>query len=1247
MPALEVLLLGPLEARIDGLPVELRRPKQRALLALLALRAGEVVSVDRLVDELWGEAPPRSAVGSLQNLVSDLRKTLGAEALVTRSPGYVLAVDREVVDAHRFERLVQKGQGDAEALREALALWRGQPLAELASEPFVQAEVARLEELRAGAREDLFDVELELGRHGQLVADLEVFVAEHPLRERPRGQLMLALYRSGRQADALEAYRNARETLVEELGLEPSSELQRLEQAILRHDPSVDLERPPSKAAREPQRRKTVTILFADLVDFSTLAVDLDPEVLRGVLNAYFDVVRTVVERHGGTVEKFIGDAAMAAFGIPELHEDDALRAARAASELHETLGELQSQYGVDLELRVGVNTGEVLTADPSSGESFATGGAVVLATRLQQGAQPGETLVGETTYRLVRDSVTAEAVEPLDLGGSFGRVPAFRLLGFEGDMAGLQLQRTAPLVGRADELARLRALFAGVQSERRSRVVTLLGEAGIGKTRLAAELVSSGGATVLVGRCAPYGEGATYVPLAEAVRQAVSGNVRASVASLLDGDPDADVISQRIAELTGDAEGSASTGELLWAVRRFFEALARERPVLLVFDDIHWAEPTLLDLIEYLATWTSDAPFLVLCLARPELLEKRPGWAGPQAIKLDPLSPQESARLIEELAKVPDDVRSRIIDTAEGNALFVEQLLAYVVEDEGSGTLESLPPSIDALLASRLDRLETQERALLERAAVVGKEFTRSAVIHLSPPDLLPAVDGCLATLRRKGLIRTLQPRQSEEDDAFRFHHALIRDVAYAGITKEARAELHERHAAWLEQRDGSDEVIGYHLEQAHRFRSELRPGDPKLPELAHSAGERLANAGVRAFKRADTPSALGLLGRSVSLLPTEDPKRTEALCELGVAQQVVGGVGGEATLTEAHARAQEAGDRRLELRAQMELAYLRLFTDREADVSKLPELARRANPVFEQFGDERALGRSWRHVGFVRGSMEGRCADWLEASERALMYYRRSGWSASGCLADVGAALFHGPTPVSEGVDRCEQLLAESTDRLGTANVLAYLGGLHALADGLQDAFAFLAEADTIYRELGELYARAANGGRILGRCHRLAGDSDAAGRAFRECCETLRGVGDKATLASVAAELGQSLYSEGRYAEASEWARLAEEDAPTGDVAAQSSWHGLRGRLLAREGMVSQGEELAVEALQIAEQTDALMHHGEVLLDVAEVLRLGDRQAEAAARIEQALNLFDAKENVASVRIARSLLDEVTVV
>jgi class 3 adenylate cyclase len=822
----EVRLLGPLEVGVEGRRLEVRRQKQRALLALLALRAGEVVPTDRLVDELWGDEPPKAAVGSLQNFVSELRKMLGAEVLVTRSPGYLLDIPRDAVDVHCFDRMVREAGREAPeqraaSLRDALGLWRGPALADVQLEDAMVAEAVRLEESRVAAWEDRLEAELELGRQSQVIGELESLIAKHPLRERPVGLLMLALYRGGRQADALDAYRRSRERLVEELGIDPSHELKRLEQAILRHDKELDLPEAPRKRvpASEPDRRKTVTILFADLVDSTELGARLDPEVLRRVLDRYFELVRAAIERHGGVVQKFIGDAAMAVFGIPTVHEDDALRAVRAACELREALaepsGELTGTHGIPLQVRIGVNTGEVLVRAADAGEAFATGAAVNIAARLEQAAIPGEILIAEATYRLVQHAVDSEPVDPVDLGGALGRASVYRVGGV--GEATPPLGRAA-LVGRESELAWLQAAFAGVQAERRSRVVTVLGEAGVGKSRLAREFSVSVGELPLVGRCVSYGEGATFLPLAQIVRKAVPERPRAAILALLEGDDQASLVAERVTHLTEPADGAASTGEVFWAVRRFLEALARERPVLVLLEDIHWAEPTLLDLIEYLDSWPAEASLLVVCLARGELLEDRPGWGSKNGLlALEPLAEEQAGTLVEEVAAgaVDEDARTQIVRIAAGNPLFLEQLLAFVRE-AGPSALGAVPPTIEALLAGRLERLDPAERALIERAAVAGRDFSRGGLLALSPPEELAGLDSRLRTLVRRGLVRALR---GGDADTYRFHHVLVRDVAYAGTTKDARAELHERFGTWLEQRGrAADEIVGYHLEQAHR---------------------------------------------------------------------------------------------------------------------------------------------------------------------------------------------------------------------------------------------------------------------------------------------------------------------------------------------------------------------------------------------------------------------------------------------
>jgi DNA-binding SARP family transcriptional activator len=1253
---IEFRVLGPFEVWSEGRALELKRRKQRALLALLLLHAGEVVSTDRLIEELWAGKPPKAAVGSLQNLVSDLRKALGRELVRTREPGYVLDIEPEQVDLHRFERLVAQASegGDAErrseVLREALSLWRGPPLADLAFEPFVQVEVARLEELRTAAREELIDAELELGHHAKLVGELETLVAENPLRERLRGQLMLALYRSGRQAEALEAYRRARETLVDELGIDPSPELQRLEQSILRHDAELDLPAAPI-ATEQPtgERRKTVTVLFADIVDSTSLAAALDPEVLRAVMRRYFDTVRTIVERHGGAIEKFIGDAAMAVFGVPQMHEEDALRAVRAARDLREALialnSELSREHALELRVRIGINTGEVLTGDAAAGQPFATGAAVNVAMRLQQAALPGETLLGAPTQALLGEGVEVEPIEPIDAGGTYDRIQAFRLLAVD-ERSPLRRLSSGALVGRQGELEALETAFRAVRDERRSRTLIVLGEAGIGKTRLASEFVASLGeqASALIGRCVSYGEGATYLPLAEIVQQVAPKRPEATIERLLEGDEHAAVVAERIAELTGQTEGTAPTGELFWALRQLFEGLARRSPLVVLLEDLHWAEPTLLDFVEYLAAWPVETPLLVVCLTRPELRDERPGLgAEAEVLRLEPLEDAAIDLLVGELGgpEVGAETGRRIASLAEGNPLFVEQLLAFL-EEAGPEALESVPPSVEALLASRLDRLEMGDRVLLERAAVAGREFSRGAVVHLTPPDELTGIDRRLRSLAGRSLLREVRGK----DDALRFQHVLIRDVAYSAITKERRADLHERYGSWLDGRSEPDALVGYHAEQAHRYRRELQPSDPELGRLASWAGERLAAAGIRAWKRADTPATVNLLGRATALLPADDARRIELLCELGMAQKVSGDFQrGEATLVEAVEAASSARAKRMGLRAQIELAHLHLFSDPEGASAELLELAAKAVPIFEELGDDRALGRTWRHVGYVRG-FEGRLGDWQEAIERAVVHYRRSDWSASGCLAELASALLYGPTPVGEALERCEELLDEATDRAGRANVLAFMGGLEAIDGRFDLARLHVAEAARIYEEIGEAYARANNSGRVLGRIEMLSGDPGAAGRVLEECCTTFERMHDAAGLSTVAAELADALYLQGRFEEAESWLDLAERGAASEDVSAQWAWRRTRAKLLARAGAFRDAEAMADGAVSIAARTDALSDHGAVLLDLAEVLGLAGRAAEAVARIEEGLLLFERKGNRVSADSARALLNELTV-
>ena len=823
-------LLGPLEVRDGEQVLDVRRRKQRALIAALALRPGDVVSADRLVDELWGERAPRTARHALENYVSELRKMFGRDVILTRPSGYELHIQPEQVDVVQFERLVVAARGKAaeeraEILGRALSLFRGPPLADLTFEPFAQTEAPRLAELELGAREELVAAELELGRHGDVVPVLEPLVAAHPFRERFRAQLMLALYRSGRQAEALAAYQDARRILVEELGIDPGEELQELERSILRQDPALRSPpriavgtRPPPEATPSLRRpaRKTVTVVFAELANLAALADRLDPEPLRAVLNRYLDVVRTAVDRHEGISERLAGDAVLAVFGVPVSHEDDGLRAVRAAVEMREGIGVLNDglfpEHGVFLEVRTALNTGEVLVG--ADGEDLATGRAVTVAEQLEREAQSGQILLGEQTYELVRDVVEAEEIEPL--ASDRDEAPAFRLVELHPDVYGRALRLDSPMVGRRRQLAALAGAFESSVTDRAPHLFTVLGAAGVGKSRLVREFVGSLGdvATVRQGRCLPYGEAITYWPLIEALPEASPGDA----------------------------------GEVSEAVQHVLERLAYERPLVVVFDDLHWADSQFLDLVERVVGSLRGAPILVVCIARPELLDDRPAWAGGRlnasSVLLEPLSEAESERLLDNLlgeSDIPEPVRDYIVRTTEGNPLFVEELLATLVDRDvllrkaGRWTTTEvaaipLPPTIQALIAARIDRLPDGERVVLELASIDGKRvFHRGVVAELAPGELRPDVDTHLAALVRKELVRP----QPADENRFAFRHQLIRDAAYTSMPMQVRADLHERLAD-LERIGPSivdiEELVGYHRDQAQRYRAALGSVDENV---------------------------------------------------------------------------------------------------------------------------------------------------------------------------------------------------------------------------------------------------------------------------------------------------------------------------------------------------------------------------------------------------------------------------------
>ena len=975
-----------------------------------------------------------------------------------------------------------------------------------------------------------------------------------------------------------------------------------------------------------------MTVLFCDVVGSTALGESVDPEALRTLLARYFEQMKAIVERHGGSVEKFVGDAVMAVFGVPQLHEDDALRAVRAAVEMRDALPELGVQA------RIGVNTGEVVVG---TSERLATGDAVNVAARLEQNAGAGEVLLGPETAQLVRDAVETEELS-LELKGKSKPLAAHRLLALHGEAPAFARRLDAPLVGRERELRRLQEAFAQAVDDRSCQLFTILGTAGVGKSRLTAEFLGSvGDATVVRGRCLPYGEGITYWPVIEVLKQLPP-------ASELGLEPAAVAVVER---LLGEDDDAGLSEEIPWGVRKLLESAAGARPVVAVFDDIHWGEPAFIDLLEHVADLTRDAPLFLLCLARPELLDRRQGWGGGKlnatTLLLEPLSPAETDELLERLlgeSQLSEELQSRIREAAEGNPLFVEEMVALVGES-GDGEV-SVPGTIQALLAARLDQLEPAERGVLERGSVEGRVFHRGAVQALAPEET--QVDTRLNGLVRKELVRP-DKAQLPGEDAYRFRHLLIRDAAYDALPKATRGELHERFAAWLEEHGADlvelDEILGYHLEQAHRYQVELGGDRDRQDAVGERAAARLAAAGRRSLTAGDANAAANLLRRAVSLEAPAGREGVERLLELAWSLLPAGEFSqARARREEAISLAQALGDRALELRAVCELGDLLITIDPSFTAERAVDLGHEAIRELEPLGDDRALAAGWALVAMgenLRARWEG-----VEfALEKVIEYSRRAGDQRreGDTLQAIGPSIFWGPTPLPVGLPRVEAILEQARGRKARESWCARpVAGFYGMQGRFDEARALLAEARAIHEEL----ARPIDLSTLAfwsGPLELLAGDPAAAEREVRPACELLDSRDEKGWLSTMIMFLGESLYQQDRYDEAAATVPVGREAATSDDYNAQALWRWMEAKLLARRGSFDEAQRLAREAVEVIGRTDEIDNQARVWLGLVEVERLAGRVDEAIRALDEALARFERKGNLVLIERSRALRED----
>ncbi len=926
--------------------------------------------------------------------------------------------------------------------------------------------------------------------------------------------------------------------------------------------------------------RKLATVLFVDLVSSTELVAETDPEIVRRRVSRFFDQVSHCIVTHGGTVEKFAGDAVMAAFGVPLAHEDDAERAVRAG------LATLERVRELGLEARVGIEAGEIVADDSAS--TFATGEAVNLAARLQQRAASGEILVGPGAARLVGGRIELEPAGTLELRGFRVPIAASRVL-CAADPGTPIATVKAPLVGRESELELLENTFARTVRDRRATLFTIYGDPGVGKSRLAREFTEGvEGATVLFGRSLPYGEGVTYWPLAEMVKASAGisdddplDEAQRKLRACCEDEEVADLLGLAVGVLAA-VEGERAQREIAWAARAWAEQLAQAQPLILVFEDTHWGEEPLLELIEHLAAWVKEAPLLILCLARAELLDVRPTWGGGRVrattIELEPLREEESAELVAALTAdfdVPIDAATVLAKT-EGNPLFVEETVRMLAERPRDG-LARIPDTLQALIAARIDRLPTSARSALQRAAVMGRIFMAGALESVSPE--LADVGDALDELLLRDLIVD-EPRASiSGEHAYKFKHVLIREVAYAGLSKGSRADLHYAFAEWLGERAGDEllEIRAFHLDQAARLLTELDGTAPA--DLREEAAVMLTKAGHRALSREAFRSARKLLLRAVELAPTLERRYLagRAAWRLADFPAVI------VEMTEVADAAAKQGETVVQGRALTALAEAVL--QHKADAVSAGRLARQALDV---------LAGEPPGVRFEPLWISSQVATWQGDSE-AFERYAREALEAARDAERKDLEVLVIQSLAFSYLARLE--IAESLPLIDRAFELADASGSitgRAFAHGVRGYYELVterpAEAETDYATARELYAEIGNTRReaimlsYIGRAAFAQGHDERAEAILRDAVRTLKGLGDRGALCEAQRALAMVLAEEGKLDEAERYALEARETVGPEDRVSIGTTRLALGIVRARQHRDAEAEELLREAVEV---------------------------------------------------------------